>query len=543
MRFVRKIYVVIIALWLSVSSLQAQLRTAVDSLSVQIGAQLNYSLQIKADSTDTVIFPEKTSFLPFEILDSSPVDTLRAQTHYLFTKKYALIQFDSGRYWLPRQRVIFNEQTLLSDSIEVEVRDVVVDTLKQKMFSIKPLIDVERNYDRWIQNVFWAVFGLLLLLGSLFSYFKFQKRKAEKEKQLPPFDQALHDLKSLENRLPSNQEEFKSYYSKLTEIVRRYLEEEAKIDALESTSDELLQKLQLLQDAGKISLHSETLQNLKRVLATADLVKFARSLPEPGIASVDRGLVEEVVIDTQQGLPEPTLEEMQQKAAYQKFLRQQRRKKQIRWIGFSSLGLLVIALLGSVLYFGYYPVRDTLLGYPTKVLENNKWVTSRYGTPPLRISTPSVLKRVTPLDPKVFTKFVLGTPDAPFFIALAFSDKPNQQEGDTSEKAKAKEATQEEVQALVDATIQNYQSLGATNILINSEVITTPSGLPALKIFGTLAYPRKGSKERVRNNFTSLIFDFDQGKIELTLMYAKDDRYGEGLEKRIIESVELIQEL
>ena len=183
MRFVRKIYVVIIALWLSVSSLQAQLRTAVDSLSVQIGAQLNYTLQIKADSTDTVIFPEKTSFLPFEILDSSPVDTLRAQTHYLFTKKYALIQFDSGRYWLPRQRVIFNEQTLLSDSIEVEVRDVVVDTLKQKMFSIKPLIDVERNYDRWIQNVFWAVFGLLLLLGSLFSYFKFQKRKAEKEKQ------------------------------------------------------------------------------------------------------------------------------------------------------------------------------------------------------------------------------------------------------------------------------------------------------------------------------------------------------------------------
>ena len=199
MRFVRKIYVVIIALWLSVSSLQAQLRTAVDSLSVQIGAQLNYTLQIKADSTDTVIFPEKTSFLPFEILYSSPVDTLRAQTHYLFTKKYALIQFDSGRYWLPRQRVIFNEQTLLSDSIEVEVRHVVVDTLKQKMFSIKPLIDVERNYDRWIQNVFWAVLGLLILLGSLFSYFKFQRRKAEKEKQLPPFDQALHDLKSLEN--------------------------------------------------------------------------------------------------------------------------------------------------------------------------------------------------------------------------------------------------------------------------------------------------------------------------------------------------------
>ncbi len=42
----------------------------------------------------------------------------------------------------------------------------------------------------------------------------------------------------------SEQEEFKIYYSRLTDVVRRYLEEEAKIDALESTSEELLIKLE-----------------------------------------------------------------------------------------------------------------------------------------------------------------------------------------------------------------------------------------------------------------------------------------------------------
>lgn len=522
---------------------RVELTTAVDSLSVLIGAQLNYTLQIKADSTDQVLFPERTTFLPFEIIEDFPLDTLKAQTHYLYTKKYALIQFDSGRYWMPQQRVIVNGQSLLSDSIEVEVRDVVVDTLKQKMFAIKPLIEVERNYDKWIRNLLWTLLILILGLGGFYSYFVLQKRKREREQQLPPFDQALQDLKSLEARIPSNQEEFKSYYSKLTDIVRRYLEEEAKVDALESTSDELLQKLELLQDAGKINLQTETLKNLKRVLGTADLVKFARSLPEHGIAAIDRELVEEVVIDTQKGLPEPTLEEMQQKAAYQKLLRQQKRKKRIQILGMTALGLLLLSFTVSVLYYGYYPVRDTLVGYPTKKLDNNQWVTSMYGTPPIRVSTPRVLKRVESMEANVFKHFILGTPDDAFFMALKFSEKPTKEAESEEETSSPNVATEAEVQAIIDATIENYQKLGATNILINSEVITTASGIPALKIYGTLDYPRKGENQRTRNNYTSLIFDFEEGKIEITLMYGKDDRYGGGLEERIVDSVELIKEL
>ena len=522
---------------------RVELTTVVDSLSVLIGAQLNYTLQIKADSTDQVLFPERTTFLPFEIIEDFPLDTLKAQTHYLYTKKYALIQFDSGRYWMPQQRVIVNGQSLLSDSIEVEVRDVVVDTLKQKMFAIKPLIEVERNYDKWIRNLLWTLLILILGLGGFYTYFVLQKRKREREQQLPPFDQALQDLKSLEARIPSNQEEFKSYYSKLTDIVRRYLEEEAKVDALESTSDELLQKLELLQDAGKITLKTETLKNLKRVLGTADLVKFARSLPEHAIAAIDRELVEEVVIDTQKGLPEPTLEEMQQKAAYQKLLRQQKRKKRIQILGMTALGLLLLSFTVSVLYYGYYPVRDTLVGYPTKKLDNNQWVTSMYGTPPIRVSTPRVLKRVESMEANVFKHFILGTPDDAFFMALKFSEKPTKEAESEEETSSPNVATEAEVQAIIDATIENYQKLGATNILINSEVITTASGIPALKIYGTLDYPRKGENQRTRNNYTSLIFDFEEGKIEITLVYGKDDRYGGGLEERIVDSVELIKEL
>ena len=74
---------------------EVTLTVAVDSTAIKIGEQLNYFLQVKADSSAQVVFPEEPLFAPFELLEASPIDTIRSKSHYLYTKKYALIQFDS----------------------------------------------------------------------------------------------------------------------------------------------------------------------------------------------------------------------------------------------------------------------------------------------------------------------------------------------------------------------------------------------------------------------------------------------------------------
>ena len=217
----------------------------------------------------------------------------------------------------------------------------------------------------------------LILAGILYVYF-FQKRRKElRKRELPPFDRAIEELKALEGEKPSEQDEYKKYYSRLTDVVRRYLEEEAKIDALESTSEELLVKLEMRKDAGTLDLDHVTLKSLKEVLRNADLVKFAKSMPEYRIANEDRIAVEHVVIETKEALPDPTEEELKQKEAYQELLAQKRRKEQWIW-GLSGLGLLtVLTLTISMLVYGYYPVRDTLLKYPTKALSSGQWVSSQ----------------------------------------------------------------------------------------------------------------------------------------------------------------------
>ena len=520
-----------------------ELNVAVDTTKMRIGEQINYTLQIKADSTANVIFPEQALFAPFEILEESPIDTLRAQSQFLFTKKYALIQFDSGAYWLPPQKVSVDGFAKISDSLLIQVATVPVDTLKQKLFDIKPIVQVEQNFDALTQSLIFGLVVVLILIGLIYSFFFAKKRREESRKKLPPFERAIEELKALESFTPSEQEEYKNYYSRLTDVVRRYLEEEAKITALESTTDELLIKLEALKKSGKLELERETIKNLKSVLQTADLVKFALSTPEFGTTAKDRALVQGVVVETNEALPEPTPEEIREREEYQQLLAIKRRKQQLKWGLVSLLILMVISFGTAVSVYGFYPVRDILLGYPTIKLKNKEWIISQYGTPPVKIATPEVLRRVK-TEMGGALRFSSGDYDSPFYVDLVFTQKPpkqKQEENPTDDEQLAQE--KEAVQLLINEIIKDFQSRGAVNILIKEEEFTTLSGIPALKIYGTLDYPKKGKDERVRCNYMTHLFDFDRSGINLTLLYEKEDRYGPEIEKRVMDSFELIKEL
>ena len=511
---------------------------AVDSTEFKIGEQINIRFQVKGDSLSKIQFPEQPNFAPFELLEIFPIDTIRAQTHYLFTKKYALIQFDSGNYWIPKQKILINGVNAISDSISIRINTVVVDTLKQPLFDIKPLVKLERGYKELTKQIAVIFFILLVLAFLIFLGLRFQKKREEKRKKIPPFERALLELKALEEERPRLQEEYKSYYSKLTEVVRRYLEEEANITALESTSKELLKKLELLIDAGKLDLSTETLLSLKQVLEHADLVKFARSAPEFEVATSDRNIVEDVVIKTQEALPEPTQEEIEATAAFQKELKKKKFKFQLKIAGLGILVLTIIVFLISIYKYGFENVKDTLIQYPTKVLMNNQWVQSQYGTPPIFLSTPEVLIRKAE-TPKGTTIFSAGDPLNTVYVQINFLEQAPPEEG----KEKSEEEQQQEAQDLINEILASLEQDGATNMLINPDPYKTKDGSEVIQLSGTLDLLNPESKERTRCRLRSIILPFNQVQVELRILYDKEDRYGEEIENRIIESLEVLKEL
>ena len=517
----------------------------IDSTSIMIGEKIDYYIKIKSDTLVDIKFSEKPFFLPFEILEEYPLDTVENKLDYLFTKKYSLIHFDSGNYWLPNQKLFLNGSLKILDSILIKVKNVSVDTLKQPLYDIKPIEEVKKNYFDLIKWTLIIILISVFLIGLIYFLFFKNKIEADSLNSAPPFERAIQELKELESFVLKKDQDYKEYYSSLTGIVRRYLEEDAKVSALESTSDELLLKLEALKTQGVLDLKTQTLNNLKNVLKTADLVKFAKSIPEKNLLYRDRSFAEELVIETNEVLPELSEEELREQEEYKLLQIKKRRKKNI-YIGvLSFISLIVFSFFLAVSIYGFYPVIDTIIGNPTIKLKNNTWVTSQYGNPPVKLVTPDVLRRIKRSDDQI-QSFSFGNFDIPFYIDLIFKNKKsevNNKDDQSSNNNSKIDEGEKEIQELIQLIIDEFNLRGAANIFSKKEEVKTFSGIPAIKFFGTLDYPLNDQGEKGRFNYSSYVFDFKSKSIILSILYAKDDRYAIEIENRIVDNLELIKEL
>ncbi|WP_445383747.1 hypothetical protein [Robiginitalea sp. IMCC43444] len=514
---------------------QPEISTSVDTTSIRIGEQIRFRVRVETDSSSVVFFPEGQTFSPLETVEAFKTDTTRKADRILLEKTYALTQFDSGAYLLPTQRIEVDGKGYFTDSLLISVATVPVDTVKQKMYDIKPLIGVDRDPLSWLRTLGWILLGLLLAGIAVYWYFIRKKPLSAEEEEalLPPFERAMLELKRLETSRYLIQDEFKQYYTELTDIVRSYLEEEVHVSALESTTSELILKLELLKDAGQLRLEPDTLNQFRKILETADLVKFAKSKPEVSQAEQDRLVVESIVVKTKEAIPEPTEEELMQQAEYLEALKIQKKRKKIR-LAFASLaGLLFIALISSIAYFGFASVKDTLLGNPSKSLLEGEWVASSYGYPPVILETPEVLYRKdVNLPPeareavKEIDAFIYNNPDAKLSIAA-------------SSTLFNKNDAEPDFEGSIEQILKGFEEKGARNIITKQETFTTVSGVKGIKIYGRGDFPVPESSRRVDGAYTILMFGGNGFLQELVISWEEGDAYAEEIVDRILKTIEV----
>jgi len=505
----------------------------IDSTTIKIGEQLNFEVSVDTDSTALVVFPEHQKFAPLEVVEGSKIDTFRNKDRFNLIKKYALTQFDSGNYTLPRQVVLINEKPFYTDSIAIRVNDVLVDTTKQKMFDIKELVAVNKSYAGWLKYVLWIV-GILLVVGALLYWFVFRKKTLTEEEKvalLPPFDRAMLELKKLEESKYLIQSEYKQYYSELTDIVRSYIEEDVNISALESTTEELIHKLEMLKDAGSLEIDEATIKQFKSVLQTADLVKFAKSKPETKAAEGDRAAIEQIVIKTKEAIPEPTEEDLQETAEYLELLAKKKRKKKLIIGGIVSLAIVFVAVGIAISYYGFNYVKDTVIGHPTKELLEGEWISSEYGYPAITLETPKVLRRIKlplPAESQEVIRtnqaFIYGSLVDHFYILASATT--------------FKEGTQLDIQKAIDGTIGTFKAQGAKNIVTKQEEIQTPSGKTGIKTFGSMKIVSKDSKKEIDSEYVLLSFTENNGFEQVIIAYERDDNYADAIVERITNAID-----
>ncbi len=535
MAFKASIVLLLLQCGMGFSQTTSSVSSEIDTTSIKIGEQIRFKIKVEADSTAQIVFPEGQTFSPMEMVEAISTDTVRKLDRVTLQKIYALTQFDSGTYTIPRQQVVINGQNFFTDSIKVAVATVPVDTLTQKMYDIKPFLEVEKsNYDLW-KKALWILLGLVILGGLAYWFLIRKKPLSEEEKValLPPYDRALLELKKLENSKYIIQDEYKQYYSELTDIVRSYLEEDVHVSALESTTDQLIEKLELLKDAGELKLDDDTIDQFKKVLQTADLVKFAKSKPETSVAEQDRRVIEQIVIKTKEALPEPDEEDLLQDEEYLEELSRKKQKKKWLMAAAVTVGVVFLATLVAVAYYGWKPVKDTVMGHPTKELLEGDWLNSTYGFPPISLETPSVLIRQDiklPPEVKASVKeaqaFAFSDPDALFSIGVSSTTFSSQE-------------TEPDFQNSVEQVLKSFEAKGAKNITTKQEDFRTISGTLGVKVYGSGKFTLPQSNEEVNGSYAIIIFGGKGFQQQIILNWLEDDGYAENIVDRITHSIEV----
>ena len=240
-------------------------KISVDTNIIFVGQQVE--IKISNNIKNSEFWPNFNDTLVngLEIVQSD-FDTLSEE----IVQKIIITSWDSGSYYIPPIKF---SATSKSNALIINVLLLDIDANSELKDIKGPLDDNIGWSDIWP----WLVLILIILL-SIFTYKKyFNKKKktvvVKKNIQTPAHILALNALKKLENKKLIDKKDIKEYYSSISEIIRRYIENRFNFPALELTTYEILDIITAI-------IKKDESISLKNILEISDLVKFAKKIPD-----------------------------------------------------------------------------------------------------------------------------------------------------------------------------------------------------------------------------------------------------------------------
>lgn len=263
-----------------------QLTVTLDSAYILMGKQtpLHINLVQDADVQGYFINQGDTLTREVEIASRGKADTVDIGSGRREIRQTLMLQaFDSGLYTLPPLVYVAGNDTVRSNNLALKVLPVPVDTLTTVHDYAGT---IEGGWKLWdflpdaVVDYWWILIILAIIALAIAGVIVWRKRHRiteilPKKKPIPPYELAMMQLEKLKNsKLCENGQE-KEYYTRLTEILRSYLDARFGINAMEMTSPQIMAHI----NANEAIRPSASL--MKSILEMADFVKFAKARPLP----------------------------------------------------------------------------------------------------------------------------------------------------------------------------------------------------------------------------------------------------------------------
>lgn len=293
-----------------------KLKAEIERDTIWVGDQIHLSILAEKPAGIKLDFPQVADSIAgkIEVLSKSSIDSTKIDAANIRLKQtFVITCFDSGPHFIPpfRLKVPSSIQTdsLKTNGLNLFVKLPDVDLKRGPADIKKPFAApvIFKEIAPWVLGIILAAALIFLIIYAVSRYRKNKPLFMRPEKpKLPAHVIALQELDQLKEAQLWQHDKVKDYYTRLTDIIRNYIEDRFALPAMEQTTYEILSAF-----TQRKNLTDEmSLKDLKEILELADLVKFAKltPLPDDNHASINHAyqFVERTKIEEQQ---EPAKEE------------------------------------------------------------------------------------------------------------------------------------------------------------------------------------------------------------------------------------------
>ena len=336
------------------ASAQVSVEAVIDSIQIFVGQQAHVTLTATAKENAKVEFPQ---FKPMEyitpgveVLDRQELEQQPQDNGFVSRSMvYTMTSFDDTLYYIPPMTVKIDGKPYKSKSLALKVLTIEVDTLHaEQFFGPKDVQDNPFQWSDW-EDPFWlSVLMLVLLAVAYYLYLRLRDNKPiishiRIVKRLLPHQKAMKEIEQIKADKMVSSENSKEYYTKLTDTLRKYIEERYGFNAMEMTSSEIIEKLMASQD-------QKALDELRQLFTTADLVKFAKY--STLINENDANLVNAIDFINQTKLENVPVEETIKPQLSEEDQRSQKTRRVLKYF-ITAIAVVCLALFAYVVYTLY----------------------------------------------------------------------------------------------------------------------------------------------------------------------------------------------
>ena len=254
-------------LFLFISNFALAQTAVMDTNSILIGEQINFSISNTISTTD--VWPTYDEFLVegVEIIEEGKLDTSKN----LISQNFIITAWDSGSYYIPPISFSAKSKT---EGLLLTVQTIILEE-GAELKDIKQPMEAPIGWsDIWPWLLGFIVLALVIFLLKKYVFNKKEEVKIEIKEVIIPADiTALQQLTKLDKEQLWQAGSVKEYHTELSEIIRRYTENRFNFIALELATDEIISEL-------KSKVNNEQLASITILLQRADLAKFAKSKPD-----------------------------------------------------------------------------------------------------------------------------------------------------------------------------------------------------------------------------------------------------------------------